>query len=90
MPSDAAPSVNDVREALRRYLRDRPTAADSLVGIARWWLPESMREVSLARLEEALADLIAANEVRCTTLSDGTELYSRPGGGRVPHHSHVH
>jgi hypothetical protein len=83
--------MNDLREALRRYLRDRPNAADTLAGIARWWLPESMQEISLERLEEALADLIASNEVRCTRLSDGTELYSRRGGGRdVPADHDVH
>jgi hypothetical protein len=80
MPGDAAHSVHDVREALRRYLRARPDAGDTLVGIAQWWLPERMRGISMEQLRLALADLIASNEVRCTILPDGTELYSRAGG----------
>jgi hypothetical protein len=80
MPIDVTPSVHDVREALRRYLRERPNAADTLTGIAQWWLPESIRGISIERLQAAIADLIAANEVRCTILPDGTQLYARAGG----------
>ena len=77
MPADAARSMRDMRDALRRYLHERPDAADTLVGIAQWWLPESMRGISMDRLRLVLGDLIAANEVRCTILPDGTELFSR-------------
>jgi hypothetical protein len=66
-----------VREALRRYLRNRPNAADTLIGIARWWLPEAMQGIALERLEEALTDLIASGEMRRTRLNDGADLYSR-------------
>ena len=92
MPIDAAPSRSDVREALRRYLRERPNAADTLIGIARWWLPEPMQGIALERLQEALADLIASNEVRRSRLQDGTELYSRSlkGPGDAAHSSDVH
>jgi hypothetical protein len=77
MPTDAAPGSRELREALVRYLRERPDAADTLVGIAQWWLPATMRGTSMAQLRRALAELIAANEMRCTTLPDGSELYSR-------------
>jgi len=77
MSSDAAHGSRELREALGRYLRERPDAADTLVGIAQWWLPANMRGTSMERLRLALAELVAANEVRCTTLPDGSELYSR-------------
>lgn len=77
MPTDAAPDSRDLREALCRYLRERPDAADTLLGIAQWWLPVAMQDIALNRLRQALAELIAAHEVRCTVLPDGTELYAR-------------
>ena len=77
MPIDAAQDSRELREALFRYLREHPDAADTLVGIAQWWLPAAMRGTSLERLRLVLAELIAANEVRCTVLPDGSELYAR-------------
>jgi hypothetical protein len=84
MPTDASPDSRAVREALCRYLRERPDAADTLLGIAQWWLPVAMQDIALDRVRQALAELIAAHEVRCTVLPDGTELYARAatGGGR--------
>jgi hypothetical protein len=77
MPTDVAHGSRELREALGRYLRERPDAADTLVGIAQWWLPAAMRGTSMERLRLALAELIAAHEVRCTVLPDGSELYAR-------------
>ena len=72
--------MRDLRDAIRRYLRDRPDAADTVVGIQQWWLPESLRGVSTEQLRGALVELMASHEVRCTTLPDGSELYSRAAG----------
>jgi hypothetical protein len=69
--------VRQVREAVRGYLRTFPYAADTIVGIRQWWLPEGLRDSSMESIELALAELVAANEVRSSTLPDGTELYSR-------------
>ena len=77
MATDPAPDARELRDALSRYLRERPDAADTLVGIAQWWLPAAMRATSMERLRRVLAELVAAHEVRCTLLPDGTELYSR-------------
>jgi hypothetical protein len=81
MSTDAAPTDGDVRDALRRYLRERPAAADTLVGIRQWWLPEPMRGISMRQLRLALEDLVADDEIRCTILPDGTELYSSTDAG---------
>jgi hypothetical protein len=74
MPAGAA---RDAREAVRRYLRDHPDAADTPVGIRQWWLPEWLRDIPIESLELALEELIAAHEVRSSTLPDGRDLYSR-------------
>ena len=83
MPADATPPMRELRDAIRRYLGERPDAADTLTGIAQWWLPEAMRGVSIDMLRLALAGLIASQEVRCMLLPDGSELYAR-AGGQVP------
>jgi hypothetical protein len=36
-----------------------------------------LRDVSIHAIEFALAELVASNEVRSSTLPDGTQLYSR-------------
>lgn len=69
--------VRQVRDAVRGYLRQFPDAADTIVGIHQWWLPEWLRDVSIDAIELALAELVASHEVRSTTLPDGTQLYSR-------------
>jgi hypothetical protein len=71
-----ASSMREVRDALRQYLRERPGAADTLVGIAQWWLPEVMRGIPLEILRRTLADLVASHEMHLTILPDGSELYS--------------
>jgi hypothetical protein len=80
MSTDAAQSRRAVREAVRRYIRARPDAADTVIGIAQWWCPELMLEVPIHQLRLALGDLIVTNELRCTILPDGTELFSRVAG----------
>ena len=77
MPTDAAQSARGLRDALSRYLRERPDAADTLVGISQWWLPVAMRGTSLELLRLVVAELVAAHEMRCTVLPDGSELYAR-------------
>ena len=77
MPAWAVHPARDLREAVRRYLQQHPDAADTLVGIRQWWLPESLRSTSMELIRLALAELVATGEMRCDTLPDGTQLYSR-------------
>ena len=77
MPTDSAHFGPAVREALRRYLHEHPDAADTLVGIVQWWLPPSLRQVPPACVRGELAELVALDEVRCSILPDGTELFAR-------------
>ena len=83
--------IGELRDALRSYLAGHPDAADGLDGIRWWWLPPHLQGVARECLHKALMDLVERNEMLCTTLPDGTELYARaaanrgadPGGGRV-------
>lgn len=76
MPSGAVPPVRELQQAVRGYLQSYPHAADTLVGIRQWWLPETLRSTSIELIRLALTELIAAGELRCDTLPDGTRLYS--------------
>lgn len=77
MSASASGPTLDLREAVQRYLDEHPDAADSLIGIRQWWLPEALRGSSPAQIRCALAALIAAGEVDRQSLPDGTELFFR-------------
>lgn len=86
MPTGGVPRRGELRTALSRYLARHPEAADSLIGIRQWWLPEPLQEVSIEELRATLLELVDVGEVRVSTLPDGTELYARtepdaPSGG---------
>jgi hypothetical protein len=61
--------------AILRYLRDHPEAADSLEGIASWWLPRADRFVPIEAVQEALALLVAERRIARIDLADGRTLY---------------
>jgi len=66
-----------VAAAIRRYLWEHPNAADTLEGIARWWLSGNSANVLLTDVEDALKQLVSRGEVVRQTLSDGTGIYER-------------
>lgn len=71
------PDNSELQAALRAYIDAHPNAADGLVGIRQWWLPEHQRHVSVAQLRDVLNDLVAQGEMRSTPLLSGSELYTR-------------
>ncbi len=79
--------------AVLAYLARNPQAADSLAGVARWWVGDD-HPVSLERVRQALDHLVAIGALRRAQLADGTEWYagtsssnppSTPAGGRRLH-----
>lgn len=76
MPAGALHAMRDVQGAVRSYLLLRPQAADTLVGIHQWWLPDSMRSAPIELIKLALTDMVARGELRCVALSDGSHLYA--------------
>lgn len=65
------------RQRILSHLRAHPGAADTAAGIAQWWLDGA----PLAEVRAVLDELVAAGEVRCIGLVDGTTLYA---SGRIP------
>ena len=66
----------DPVRAILSYLSSHPHAADSVHGVARWWLGSQCSVVALSEVEAALRQLVARRELREESLSDGTTLYS--------------
>jgi hypothetical protein len=63
-------------ETIQRYLDAHPNAADSVEGIARWWLTRQRYEEAIKIVEQALERLVAEGKVAKTTTAEGTILYS--------------
>ena len=61
--------------AILDYLQTHPNAADSVEGIARWWLGASGPEPDAGQLAQVLDSLAAQGRIRRTVLVDGTTLY---------------
>lgn len=74
-------------ESILRYLREHPGAADSLEGIASWWLPQSGHSASHEAVQEALDLLAASRRIARIELADGRVLYQsvdKPSSGTHP------
>lgn len=66
----------DPVRAILAYLSSHPHAADSAHGVARWWLGPHATVLPVSEVESALRQLVARQELREESLSDGTTLYS--------------
>lgn len=66
-----------VADAIRRYLRDHPNAADTLDGVATWWLAGNADDEWLTRVRGAVELLVHNGELERRTLRDGTVIYER-------------
>ena len=53
-----------VAEAIRRYLDERPHAADTVEGIAQWWVPHEGADIPPDWVETTLQRLEAEGVVR--------------------------
>ncbi len=70
--------MNDVQKVaaqIKRYIRNRPNAADSLQGIATWWLRQKKIEENFQLVEEAVTLLLAQGVIEKRTLRVGEDLY---------------
>jgi len=70
-------SVDETMVRIRRYLDEHPNAADTLQGIALWWLYGNPGRAWLETVERAMDRLSAAGVATKRTLGDGTVIYER-------------
>ena len=69
--------IKRVAHEIERYLVSHSKAADSLEGVAKWWLTHQRYYEALATVREGLDYLIASGRVVKTKKPDGTCIYSK-------------
>ena len=70
-------NVIDAADAIRRYLAVRPNAAETVEGVAQWWLSRQRRDDTVELAEQALAHLERQGEVVRFQLAGGRTMYRR-------------
>jgi len=77
-----------VEAVLLAYLASHPQAADSLAGVARWWVGDDA-SISVEQVRIALDRLVDSGALRRERLADGTEWYAGvsapPASSRLLH-----
>lgn len=73
----------EVESAVLAYLDRHPGAADTLDGIAQWWLPRQRYVTARARIAVVLTRLVAAGVLQQRRLPDGTALYALDASRRA-------
>jgi hypothetical protein len=77
----ADPPPDPVVLALLDYLLRHPQAADTLAGVARWWVGDGY---SLEQVRRALDHLVDGGALRRERLADGTDWYAGAAAGSEP------
>ena len=70
--------------ALLAYLARHAQAADSLAGVARWWVGDD-GAYSVEQVRVALDHLVDSGALRRERLADGTEWYAGMAPPLAPH-----
>ena len=70
-------NVVAVAREIRHYLERHPEAADTVEGIARWWLMQQRFQQALGTVQQALDRLVAAGVVKKFITAEGKTVYSR-------------
>ena len=79
----------EVADAVLAYLQRHPQAADTLLGITRWWLPQQRYEREHGRIEAVLTLLAERGQLQVRRLPDGTALYTLgPPPAEIPSEHH--
>lgn len=75
-PVDIDPAtIDSAAAAIRRYLAEHPGSADTVEGVAEWWLARQRACETLAVVTEALRRLSASGEVRESRTAGGRVIY---------------
>ena len=64
-----------IAEQIMNYLKSHPKAADSVEGVARWWLRRQQYEDAKHRVRKALDYLVTRGLVSKMRLADGNIVY---------------
>lgn len=68
--------INELADEITRYLQSREHMADTIEGIAKWWMLRLRLQEETARVEKAINVLHDKGLIQKRVLPDGTVLYS--------------
>ncbi|ABA58346.1 hypothetical protein Noc_1880 [Nitrosococcus oceani ATCC 19707] len=80
MPDHNEEELAAVANAIKHYFDAHPNAADSVEGIARWWLTRQRFKEATETIEKALECLVAEGEVTKMVTGEGKFVYSYAKG----------
>lgn len=69
--------IRMLSEEIMQYLDKHPHAADSLEGVARWWLRRETTGRMDGGLQAAMDQLVSKGLIAVSVLPDGTRIYKR-------------
>ena len=70
--------MSQIQAAVLGYLERHPNAADTVEGVACWWLPEGQRW-DQATITQALEGLAQAGQIQCRVNGDNHTIYYNAG-----------
>jgi Fe2+ or Zn2+ uptake regulation protein len=68
--------LDQVVAGIKKHLLEFPNAADTVEGIAAWWLVRELPGISKATVEQALELLVESGFVRARRMVNGTVIYA--------------
>lgn len=69
--------ISVIAQEIIRYLEGHMNAADSVDGIAKWWLSRQRYEETLERVQQALDMLVSKGVLKRSITASGNTVYSR-------------
>lgn len=77
VPLEETRSEQPIDAYIERYFAVRPKAADTVEGIAAWWLPREIQHPTVAELTDALERLVAVGRLQRHVMFDERVVYSK-------------
>ena len=74
--------LENVANAISRYISSRPNASETVEGVARWWLLRQRYEDSIEIVKEALKYLEAEGKVAKLKVPGGKDVYCSLAGSK--------
>lgn len=75
--------LEDVANAINRYISTRPNATETVEGVARWWLVRQRYEDSVEVVQQALNYLESVGKVTKLKVPGGKVVYCTPDAIKV-------
>lgn len=75
-PGEEIDELPSVRNAINQYFQQHPQAADTVKGIAKWWLPQFGVNLPVESVLLGLERMVEAGELDKTEKRDGSVIYA--------------